>query len=739
MIVRRLLLLATVPLLAAAEQTKKLDTLVVEGVSIHSEQTVRHTAGLRSGGEFTSADIQDAIRRLYDLGLFRSIDVYSLAETDSTASLKLVLEEFPICDLIEYHGNKKIKKKDLEEKCTLKRGQILTDAALFEEERRILSLYAEKGYNLADVTTERIPTKIPGNSIVKFTVREGPRVRIKAVTFRGNRDIKTAKLLRKFKTKESRWWRTGEFKRETYREHLDSLVLFYNDLGYLDASIVKDSVWYADTKKDLMIEITVEEGRKYFTGNFFFEGNVIIPTDSLDSKIALKYGKPFQRSRFELSKYLVENAYREEGYLWVQVNDERTYRGDTIDVTFQVSEGRSAIVRRIDVRGNTKTMEKVVRREIDLLPGRKYKQSLMMRSRQKIMALGFFGDVKPDLVPNDDGTIDMVFDITEKDNIGQLQIGAAYSAYNGFIGTFSTSIPNFRGAGQELRVGVEYGKDYQNISLGFTEPWAFDRPISLSGRVFYSDNSYYSYYAQKQWGFSVGSGLSKMSWPDDHFRLDGAYQFSYEEGDLPIVSDIPEFGLHIQRKGFSSRLSFTLTRYDLDIPLFPTDGSKLTLSPQITGLGGDYRSLKGTVGYEHYFPLPLKLVFGTKTKLGYITWPGRRIKISQYDLFRLGGVYWGDADLRGYEDLEFGGLSGRGKRDYGHPENGRSMFATTLELRYPLLEQQLYLGVFADGGNTWPLFSRINLFDLYKSVGFGIRINIPMLGLMGVDFGWGLD
>ena len=208
---------------------------------------------------------------------------------------------------------------------------------------------------------------------------------------------------------------------------------------------------------------------------------------------------------------MVENSYREEGYLWVQVNDERSYRDDTIDVTFDIYEGRSAIVRKIDIKGNTKTMEKVVRREIDLLPGKKYKQSLMMRSRQKIMALNFFSDVKPDLIPNDDGTIDLAFDITEKDNIGQLQIGAAYSGYNGFIGTFSTSIPNFRGAGQELRLNVEYGSEYQNLSVSFTEPWAFDRPISLSGSVFYSNNSYYQYYASEQWGFIVGSGLSKMS------------------------------------------------------------------------------------------------------------------------------------------------------------------------------------------------------------------------------------
>ncbi len=722
-----------------AAGAKKLDSLVIEGLSINSENVVRHTAGIRKGAEFSAADIQDAIRRLYELGLFRKIDFYLLSENDSSASLKLILEEFPICDTVEYHGNKKIKTKDIQEKCPLKKGQILTDAALFDEEQRIYAMYVEKGYNLAEVKAHLIPTKIPGNSIVKFTIKEGPRVKIKAITFKGNESVKTSKLLRKFKTKESKWWRTGEFRQDVYRKHLDSLILFYNDLGFLDASIVKDTVWYDETKKNLFIDITISEGRKYYAGNFFFRGNVIIPTDSLKTKIALKYGKPFQRSRFELSRYLIENTYREEGYLWVQVSEERIYRGDTVDVTFDIYEGRCAIVRKIDIKGNTKTMEKVVRREIDLLPGKKYKQSLMMRSRQKILALNFFSDVKPDLSPNDDGTIDLIFDITERENIGQLQIGAAYSGYNGFIGTFSTSIPNFRGTGQTLALNLEYGKEHQDFSLNFTEPWAFDRPVSFSGSVFYRDNSYYSIYASKQWGFIIGSGLSKMSWPDDHFRFDASYQFSYEEGYRLLVESVPEYNLEVQRDGFLSRLSFTVTRYDLDMPMFPREGSRLTVSPQIAGLGGNFRYLKGTIGYEHYFPLPLKLAFGARAKAGLISPLGGIIRISQYDLFKLGGVMWADADLRGYEDLEFGGLAKEGMRDYCHPENGLSMFAGTIELRYPLLEQQLYLGVFADGGNTWSSFSRINPLDLYKSVGFGVRINIPMLGLMGVDFGWGLD
>jgi outer membrane protein insertion porin family len=722
-----------------SSSAKILDTLVIEGLNINSARAVRHNSGLRQGSAFTTTDIQEAIRRLHGLGLFGTIDFYLISETDSSASLRLKLVEFPICDTVEYHGNKKIKQKDLEEKASIKRGQILTNANCYDETKRVLALYAEKGYNLAEVTHEIIKTKVPGNVILKYTIKEGPRVRIKKITFKGNKEIPSKKLHGKFKTKENRWWRSGEFKREEYRLHLDTLILFYNDLGYLDASIVKDSVWYGESKKDLMIEITIDEGKKYYAGNFYFKGNTVIPTEALAANIALKEGKPFQKSRYELSKYMVENTYREEGYLWVQVSEERSFRSDTIDITFDIYEGRSAIVRKVDIKGNTKTMEKVVRREIDLLPGRKYKQSLMMRSRQKIMALTFFTDVRPDLVPNDDGTIDLAFDIVEKDNIGQLQLGAAYSGYNGFIGTFSTSIPNFRGAGQNLSINVEYGERHKNISLSFTEPWAFDRPIPLSGSIFYRNSMYYTYYASKSWGFTLGSGLSKMTWPDDHFRLDGLYQFSYEEGTVPLVGSVPEYRLHIDRDGFMSKVSLTLSRYDLDMPMFPTEGTKITIAPQFCGIGGDYHYFKGTLGYEQYFPLPFKLVLGYRSKMGLISPLGNDITISQYDLFKLGGVYWVDADLRAYTDYELGGLARQGSRDYGRPENGLAMFANTFELRYPLLEQQLYLGAFFDGGNTWPDFTMMNPFDLYKSVGVGVRINIPMLGLMGVDFGWGLN
>jgi len=196
---------------------------------------------------------------------------------------------------------------------------------------------------------------------------------------------------------------------------------------------------------------------------------------------------------------------------------------------------------------------------------------------------------------------------------------------------------------------------------------------------------------------------------------------SYKVGDMNIVES-----------GLLSRLRLNVERYDLDIPLFPNQGSRLTLTPEIAGLGGDYQYLKGTASYEHYFKLPWKLVLGSETKFGAITGFGGGFTISPNDLFTAGGAY-GDAVVRGYPDWQFGGLRN------GHNGDGVAMFSSSLHLRYPIIDQQMYLGVFADMGNTWSSVSKVDLSDLYKGVGAGLRINLPMIGIMGLDVGYGLD
>ena len=716
---------------AVSLPAKTLDTLKVQGCFIQQPSVVENAVGLRRGAEFSSADIQTAIKKLYRLGLFRTVDFVVTSEIDSAVSLLCKVTEYPIVEAIEFSGNKKFKQKDFEEKMTLKKGQVASDASLFDNVASIKKLYSQKGYLLAEVTAETIPSKVPGNVVVKFKIKDNDKVMVKHIAFKGNSDVKESKLKSKFKTKEKKLLWGGDFDQNLYRSHLDSLIMYYNDLGYIDARIVHDSVWYGDTKKDLFIEIEVSEGRKYYTGDFFFSGNKVLESAQLLRTVSLKKGKPFQKSKFETTREYITNAYREEGFLWVQVKDKQSFRSDTIDVTFDINESKPAIVRKIAVSGNSKTREKVIRREMTIYPGQKYKQSLMMRSVRDIYQLNFFSNVKPDLNPNDDGTVDLDFGITEKENIGQFSLGAAYSQVEQFMGTMSLSIPNFRGEGEKLDLSMQIGQRNQQISLGFTEPWAFNSPTTLGGSISYSNLQWSNGDRTMEYGFS-GSVGRRLRWPDDYFSAEAYYELKYKQ-DYDTSSTRFSNGIHLQPQGILSRLRLTLRRDDSDMPTFPNEGSIFSISPEIAGLGGSYRYLKTMTSCDWYFPVIWKFVLGAHSKFGLINaLPGtdNEINISRWDALAAGGVWYVDGQIRGYTDMRFGGR--------GDPERGKALLTMSSELRFPILEQTLYLSGFADMGNTWASLETVNMMDLYPGVGVGVRLLVPMLGLMGFDFGYGL-
>ncbi|MDD5673340.1 MAG: POTRA domain-containing protein, partial [Chitinivibrionales bacterium] len=238
-----LLLLA---LLGGSARAKILDTLMVEGLLINSPSVVYNTIGLQKGQPFDASAISDGIAELYNLGLFKAVDVFAASETDSSATLVVKVEEFPLVEAIDWSGNKKLKKDELEEKLTIKKGQIASDALLFENIAKIKKLYADKGYLRADLSYQLQPTRIPGNVDVKFSIKEGGKVQVKTITFHGNAALTESKLKGEFKVKEKRWWRSGDFDPAVYRTALDTLIMYYNDQGYLDAEIGRDSVWYGE-------------------------------------------------------------------------------------------------------------------------------------------------------------------------------------------------------------------------------------------------------------------------------------------------------------------------------------------------------------------------------------------------------------------------------------------------------------------------------------------------------------
>ncbi len=704
---------------------KKLDTLVIEGLSMNKPAVVLNNISLQTGKPFSPIDIQKAIKSLYYLGLFEDIDFVITKETDSSASLLLKISEFSQCEAVEYSGNKKLKQKEFEEEINIRNGWPVSDALIHENIKIIKNLYAEEGFLLVDITCELIETKVPGNVIVKFKIKEGKKVRIKKILFKGNKAYSEKKLKRKLKTKQKRLFSSGEYKEELYAQHLDSLMFFYHDKGYLDAKIVKDSVWYNKNLRDISIVIEIQEGKRYYVGDFYFTGNKILEKDVLKNRVAMKKGKPFDKSKFDMTKMFISNAYREEGYLWVQIQEQNKFRGDTIDVTFDIIEGRPAIVRKVDIRGNTKTRDKVIRRELQIYPSMKYRQSRLERSLREIMVMQYFNNVTPDLRPNEDATIDLVFDIEEKDNIGQFSAGAQFSQLEGFGGNFEIAIPNFRGAGELLSAQVELSKYTKRFTLGFTEPWIFNTPTSYSVTASYYKSTYWRDYRQVYLSQGV---RRRLRWPDDYFYASIGYHIGYQKDYRRYSKILEPKGFYIDSAGILSKLRLTLERDERDLRLFPTRGSLFSVTTWIAGLGGDYSYVKGLAEYEIYFPLVWKFVMGSRCKFGLLDGFGEKKHIDNYDLFAAGGIYGVDGVIRGYSERTFGQQWGR----------GLTMLAFTGELRFPILEQQLYLAAFADIGNTWDDFNDIDLEDMFPGVGVGFRLNLPMVGLIGFDFAWGL-
>jgi len=298
------------------------------------------------------------------------------------------------------------------------------------------------------------------------------------------------------------------------------------------------------------------------------------------------------------------------------------------------------------------------------------------------------------------------------------------------MGTLNLSIPNFRGEGEKLDLGLQLGQLRQNISLNFTEPWAFNGPTTLQGGISYDKTKWATGDWTQEYGFNGGL-WRQLRWPDDYFSAGLSYELMWKD-DYNKDSTRYSNGIHLQPHGVQSKLKLTIRRDDTDMPTFPSQGSIISASPEIAGLGGDYQYLKTILSYDTYFPVFWKFVLGAHSKYGMISalpWSEGDIHISRWDVLSAGGVWYTDGMIRGYDDLSFGG------RNY--PEFGKAMLALSTELRFPVLEQTLYFSVFGDAGNTWSGLENVNPADLYPGVGLGVRLLVPMLGLMGFDEGYG--
>lgn len=708
---------------------KVLD-IEVEGNKRSDESLIVTMSGLRVGEEISVEDVQDAIRQLHSLGIFKDIKFLAQEQTPEGVRLKIVVEEYPVLKKLSIEGNEQVDMKTIKEELNLAEGQVISSRDIKRGQKRILSLYEDKGYLLATVNPRTFESDEEGKIILKYEIDEGKKVKVKHIEILGNKAFDDDKLKDQMKTKEDRWWRSGDFKEEQFREDLEKIAHFYRTEGYRDAEVIDHSISYDERKEHMTINITVFEGKRYRMGEVKWEGNRLYSDEELFRWVEFEEGDVYDQKKFDQTLNNLYSAYQEKGYLYANISPDEEIEGGVINLTFRITEGNPARVRRINITGNTKTKEKVIRRELVIKPGDIFRRSALERSQRKLYQLNFFQDVRIIPEPLENGDIDLTFKVKEK-STGQANIAAGYSERDGPIGSIGISIPNLFGNGQRLDFNWDFGTRYGQIRLGFTEPWLFDTPTSAGFDLYKFNRIWtakdYEYEEERTGGF-VRLGR-RLTWPDDYFRIYWKYRLEEVDysGDDTYPSPLKE---EIGRPPeITSSMAITVMRDSRDLPEFATKGSLNSYSLEFAGgpLQGDVGYHKHLIDSNWYLPVFWKLVLLLKGKAGFTQGFDEPGEVSLSERFFPGGLSH-DGIIRGYED-----------RSVGPEVGGRSMLTLTAELQFPLVEKQVYGILFADAGEAWKGLGGTNPFDLRRSVGFGFRVVAPMLGLIGFDIGYGLD
>ena len=729
----------------ALAQSRLISGVEVEGNITVDSSLILNMSGLIRGMELDPYLVQDAIRRIYAMLLFSDVRITG-EETLDGIVVTIAVTEYPKLVRIEIDGNKKLKKDKIFDKLKLVEGKLISPTEVKEEVKNIKSLYEDKGYLLAQVESEVVESKTPGQVVLKLKIKEGRKVKIKKIYVEGNELFSDKKIRKQMKNKQDSFFRSGEFDPEKYEEDKEKIVEFYKKEGYLDAEVVSDSMWYDSSRKDMFISMTVFEGPQYEFGQVSFAGNKIFSAEKLKQAVKFDQGKIYDQEKYEKTLEELHALYLEEGYLYAQIIDQTRTQGTVVDINYSVSEGIPANIHKINIAGNTRTREKVIRRELWVKPGQRFRRSLLMRSLREVMYLNYFANVLPDYEVLENGDIDLTIKVEEKPT-GQFSFGAGYSQRDKLVGTIGLGTPNLFGRGQTLQLNWEFGKTLQNIQLSFTEPWFLDTPTSVGFDIYNTNRRWYDEFTEERRGIGLRLGR-RLSWPDDYFRLFLRYRLEdvrYYDFDTYIDTSgvrrvLPELEslTRIKWPQRTSSFDFTIVRDSRDLPQFATSGSVVSWNAELAGglLGGDWSYHKHILTFHKYIPSFWRFVLVAKAKFGVIDSYGKNGSIPYSERFTPGGID-PDGVIRGYADGTIGP-----KDPQGFLIRGRSVLVYNLEYQFPIVEQQIYGLLLADLGNAY-LRARhvqpIAFKNLYKSVGFGVRLIIPNMGMIGFDMAYGFD
>ena len=748
-------------------------------------------------------EIAEALRKLWKNQLFSSIDIRLAEARGDDAFLVIVVKELPKLGVFKFDGIKKGDADNIREKMKIRSGNIVNENLKATATNIIKDFYVEKGYFNAKVNIVEKPyPNLPNAVELTFDIERGNRIKIEEIEWVGADKMSISALNRTMKnTKKAAFYhvfKSSKFLEEEYEEDKAAIVARYNKEGFRNMRIVKDSI-YAVGPERLKIRITLDEGNKFYFRNISFIGNTKYRNNTLDSILNIKKGDVYNmevlqtRLNMNQSGRDVASLYTDDGYLnFYAYPVESLVPPDSIDIEVRMGEGKQYRIGVVSVSGNTKTNDHVIYREIRTRPGDLFNRSDLIRSQRELANLNYFSQEAFDIRTNpraDEGLVDLEYVVEEKPS-DQIELSGGWGGGR-VVGSLGLSFNNFSmrnffkkeawsplptGDGQRLSIrAMSNGAYFQSYNLSFTEPWlGGKRPNSLSVSAYHSvqSNGQAKYNGDvlnplRQSLIITGASVvfgQRWQKPDDWFLFFGG--LSYQHFDLNNYGSFFSFN-----NGYSNNLAanFTIERSSLSETIYPTWGSKITFSSKFTlpytsigeGLFGktyDYDKMtdQQKVDWVEYYKLKFtanwytslnkhktnKLVLHTHAGFGFLGTYNKSLGQSPFERFYMGGVYLSGylldgreiVNLRGYDDLSLTMPSDR----VGAPV----ITKYGAELRYPISlnpQATIYALAFAEAGRTWTDFSDYNPFNLYKSVGGGLRIFLPMFGLLGFDYGWRLN
>ena len=775
----------------------ELGPIRVIGADNFDHQAIKLIAGLRQGQKIIlpSNDISNAIKNLWKEEIFSNVAIYVTKEIAGIVYLTIAVEARMKLSKFSFKGIGKRDADKLREEIKLFTGKTITENLVFQTKTKIRGYFREKGFFKAAVDITRVKdTLINSSEMFNIKIDKGNKIGIKEIVISGNTEIPTWKLKMAMKdTKQKgilRIIKRSKYTESSYEKDKLSLLAKFNKVGLRDASISFDTVYQLNSK-NLMIEINITEGEKYYFGDIEWLGNTKYRSSFLDTVLGIKKGDLYNRNLFEQrlngsgDGRDINSLYMDQGYLFFQVIPiEINVNQNMINYQIRIIEGKEARNGTITIKGNTKTNDYVILREIRTKPGDLFNKGDIMRTQRELAQLGYFNEqafqVNP--LPNPSkGTVDIEYIVEEK-NSDQIELSGGYggagpTSSGRIIGTLGLTFNNFStrnffkknawsplpgGDGQRLSMRAQSnGRFYQSYTFSFIEPWlGGKKPNSLSFSINHTALSSNGK-LRSQDGYAglsisgVGIGIGKRNkWPDDYFST--IIELGYKYYDVVNDTRFPVFS-----KGIANDISlqYTIQRSSVSAPTYPQSGSNFTFLskatlPYSSLTGKDYSLLSPQERYKYleYYRfkftaewfLPLskdkKLILMSRFGMGYLGAYNKAKGVSPFERYSMGGSGLSGVNQIGGRSI----LALRGYEDQSISSAGADPIATkyTIELRYPISlnpQATFFALAFLEGGNTYPSFDKFNPFNVKRTAGIGIRVFLPMFGMLGLDYGLGFD